>query len=95
MWYLQNLRNVTDRSYERLITICYTGADERGSILSTFSNKMQIGMINERVRKMTSKTTFSFKDMVTKPTAIFMITNDEKTTYHPLHTPHKAVISKY
>lgn len=83
MWYLQNLRNVTDRSYERLITICYTGADERGSILSTFSNKMQIGMINERVRKMTSKTTFSFKDMVTKPTAIFMITNDEKTTYHP------------
>ena len=35
-------------------------------------------MINERIRKMISKTTFSFKDMVTKSTAIFMIINDEK-----------------
>ena len=86
MWYLQNLRRVTDRSYERLITICYTGSDERGSILSTFANKMQIGLINERVRKMTSKTTFTFSDLVTKPTAIFMIVNDEKTTYHPFVT---------
>lgn len=82
-WYLENTRRVTDRSYEKLIKITQMGTDERGSVMSTFANKMQIGLINDRVRKMTSYSSFSFQDFIERPTAIFMVVNDEKSTYHP------------
>ena len=80
-WYLENTRRVTDRSYEKLIKITQMGTDERGSVMSTFANKMQIGLINDRVRKMTSYSSFSFQDFIERPTAIFMVVNDEKSTY--------------
>lgn len=82
-WFLSMTKRSSDRSAEKLNPICYMGADERGSVMSTFADKMQIGMISERVKQMTSRTTFDFDDIFSKKSVVFMIVNDEKKLFHP------------
>ncbi len=82
-WWISITKRSVDRSAEKLNPICYMGAEERGSVMSTFADKMQIGMISERVKKMTSRTTFSFHDIFARKAAVFMIVNDEKKLFHP------------
>ena len=82
-WWISMTKRSVDRSAEKLNPICYMGAEERGSVMSTFADKMQIGMISERVKQMTSRTTFSFHDIFARKTAVFMIVNDEKKLFHP------------
>lgn len=82
-WWISMTKRSVDRSAEKLNPICYMGAEERGSVMSTFADKMQIGMISERVKQMTSRTTFSFHDIFVRKTAVFMIVNDEKKLFHP------------
>ena len=82
-WWIGMTKRSVDRSAEKLNPICYMGAEERGSVMSTFADKMQIGLISERVKQMTSRTTFSFHDIFAKKTVVFMIVNDEKKLFHP------------
>ena len=85
-YYLSNLRKPTDKSVDKLLTIVRTGSDERGSILTTFDNKIQIGTLNGKIMKMTSRTSFDFRDIATKKTAVFLVVHDEKKTYYPFVT---------
>lgn len=85
-FYLSNMRRSTDKSVDKLLTIVRTGSDERGSILTTFDNKMQIGTLNGKIMKMTARTSFDFRDIATKKTAVFLVVHDEKKTYYPFVT---------
>ena len=85
-YYLQNFRFPDDQSVIKLMEIVQTPDQTRTTIVSVFGNKMDLGTLNDRVARMTSKTNFSFEDIGRKKTAVFMIVHDEKETYYPLVT---------
>lgn len=82
-WYLEYTRREDDYSVEKLQTIFSLGAPERGSILSTFNNKVRIGLVTEDVRYLIGKTTFDWDKLFNQKSAVFMIVNDERSTFHP------------
>ena len=85
-YYLQNYRKTTDKSVEKLTSILATGSEERGSIFTTFDNKIALGTIDDRICEMMSETSFDWDDIIQKPTAIFMIVHSEKNLYYPFVT---------
>ena len=85
-YYLKNFRNPDDQSVIKLTDIIQAAENTRGTILSVFGNKMDLGTLNDRVAKMTSRTTFSFENIGKRKTAVFMVVHDEKETYYPLVT---------
>lgn len=82
-WHLEYTRREDDYSVEKLQTIFSLGTPERGSILSTFNNKVRIGLVTEDVRHLTGKTTFDWDKLFNQKSAVFMIVNDERSTFHP------------
>lgn len=56
----------------------------KNSILSVFDEKMRIFVNQPSLLNMLSYNTLQFDDLLTKPTAIFLILPDEKTNYHGL-----------
>ena len=60
--------------------------DTKGSILSVFKQKLRIFASRENMSEMLSHSDFEFEDIGKKKTAVFIIIQDEKTTYHSLVT---------
>lgn len=58
--------------------------DTRSSILSVFDQKMRMFVIQPNLVDMLSDNTINFDTIDEKPTAIFLILPDEKTSYHNL-----------
>ncbi len=85
-WYLENFRKNTDKSYEKLNKIIHDAPETRGSVMSTFANKIALGIMNEKIEKLTSRTTIDFNSLDSQKTAIFLVVHDEKTTYYPFVT---------
>ena len=85
-YYLKNFRKTTDKSVEKLSAILATGSEERGSIFTTFDNKISLGTIDDRICDMMCETSFDWNDIIRKPTAIFMIVHSEKNLYYPFVT---------
>lgn len=85
-YYLQNFRKTTDKSVEKLTAIISTGSEERGSIFTTFDNKIALGTIDDRICDLMCETTFDWDDIIRKPTAIFMVVHSEKNLYYPFVT---------
>lgn len=85
-YYLQNFRKTTDKSVEKLSAILSTGSEERGSIFTTFDNKISLGTIDDRICEMMCETSFDWDDIINKPTAIFMVVHSEKNLYYPFVT---------
>lgn len=54
------------------------------SILSTFDEKMRIFSTQPNLLRMLSDNTINFQELISKPTAMFLILPDEKTSYHGL-----------
>lgn len=73
-------------------SISYTSAsgtvnapnDTRGGILSVFDQKLTIFSSKVELSKMLSYSDFAMSDIGTEKTAVFIIMQDEKSTYHPL-----------
>lgn len=85
-YYLDHFRRNTDKSYEKLNKILHDAAETRGSVMSTFANKVALGIMNEKIEQLTSRTTIDFNSLSEKKTAIFLVVHDEKTTYYPFVT---------
>ncbi len=61
-------------------------SDTKGSILSVFKQKIKLFSSRENLSEMLSKSDFDMKDIGTKKTAVFLVIQDEKKTYHSLVT---------
>ena len=60
--------------------------DTKGSILSVFKQKLRLFAARENLSEMLSHSDFDFEDIGSKKTAVFIIVQDEKKTYHSLVT---------
>ncbi len=60
--------------------------DTKGSILSVFKQKLRLFAARENVSEMLSHSDFEMEDIGSKKTAVFIVIQDEKKTYHPLVT---------
>lgn len=62
----------------------YAPTETRGSILSVFHQKIRLFSGNKRLSRMLSNSDFDISRIASKKTAVFIIIQDEKSTYHPL-----------
>jgi hypothetical protein len=83
-FYLNELRRPTDQSVIKLKTIVDAPDETRGSITEVFSTYMDLGILNDSIAKMTSRSSFDFDDLWNQKIAVFLIAHDEKATYYPL-----------
>ena len=60
--------------------------ETKGSILSVFNQKIQLFSSRETLSSMLSHSDFSMEDIGRKKTAVFIVIQDEKKTYHSLVT---------
>lgn len=60
--------------------------ETKGSILSVFKQKLRLFASRENISEMLSHSDFELEDIGKKKTAVFIIIQDEKTTYHSLVT---------
>lgn len=60
--------------------------DTRGSILSVFKQKIKLFATRENISEMLSHSDFDMKEIGRQKTAVFLVIQDEKKTYHPLVT---------
>lgn len=60
--------------------------ETKGSILSVFRQKIKLFATRENLSEMLSYSDFDMKDIGRQKTAVFIIIQDEKTTYHSLVT---------
>lgn len=77
--YFQN-KNPQDLSYILTSPTIMAPADTKGGIMST-ANQAIIKLVSStNLKRFFSKTTFNYKDILSKPTAIFIVTKDEYPT---------------
>ena len=67
------------KAYTAASTTLLAPMETRGSIVSVARQKFKLYVIREKLNNLLSKTTFNYEDIVTKPTAIFIISKDENT----------------
>ena len=60
--------------------------ETKGSILSVFKQKIQLFASRANLSEMLSNNDFDMRDIGRKKTAVFIVIQDEKTTYHSLVT---------
>ena len=60
--------------------------ETKGSVISVFRQKVNIFAMAENLSEMLSKSDFDMMDIGRKKTAVFLIVQDEKRTYHALTT---------
>ena len=60
--------------------------ETKGGILSVFRQKIRLFSSREQLSEMLSRSDFNMREIGKKPTAVFMVIHDEKTTYHALAT---------
>ena len=60
--------------------------DTRASIISVFQQKLRVFTSQENLSQMLSHSNFLMKDIGTAKTVVYIIIQDEKSTYHPLAT---------
>jgi type IV secretion system protein VirD4 len=61
-------------------------SDTKGSILSVFKQKIKLFTSRENLSEMLSRSDFDMKDIGRNKTAVFLVIQDEKKTYHSLVT---------
>ena len=61
-------------------------SETKGSILSVFRQKIRQFSTKENLSEMLSYSDFNMRDIGNEKTAVFMVVQDEKTTYHALAT---------
>lgn len=61
-------------------------SDTKGGIISVFKQKVKLFASRENLSEMLSHSDFTLDSIGKQPTAVFIIIQDEKRTYHPLAT---------
>ena len=79
-----NSKDQFDAAYVCASSTVFAPADTRGGIVSVAKQKLRLLVSEELLSKQLNKTTFSFDDIVSKPTAVFFISKDESTNLNML-----------
>lgn len=73
-------------AYVNVASTIMAPSDTKSSILSVFKQKIKLFSSRERLSEMLSHSDFDMKDIGRKKTAVFIVIQDEKKTYHALVT---------
>jgi len=73
-------------AYTKASSTLMAPSETKGSILSVFKQKIQLFASRENLSEMLSNNDFDMRDIGRKKTAVFIVIQDEKTTYHSLVT---------
>ncbi len=81
-----NLKNPGSSAYISASSTILAPSDTKMSILAVFKQKIKLFASRENLSEMLSYSDFDIKDIGKKKTAVFIIVQDEKKTYHSLVT---------
>ena len=79
-------KDPTSPSYISASSTISAPNETRGGILSVFKQKIRLFAARENLSEMLSHSDFEFEDIGRKKTAVFIVIQDEKKTYHSLVT---------
>ena len=81
-----NMKGESSTPYVFASNTINSPTETKGGILSVFRQKIRLFASREQLSEMLSRSDFNMRDIGRKPTAVFMVIHDEKTTYHALAT---------
>ncbi len=81
-----NTKDLNSPAYINASGTILAPTDTRGSIISVFKQKIKLFSSRENLSEMLGHSDFEMKTIGEKPTAVFIIIQDEKKTYHSLAT---------
>ena len=87
--YMQEYFNMKDKTSPVAINmgaIVNTAQDTKAGVLTVLQQKVKTLAVTKNLSEMLSKSDFDMASIGEKPTAVFIIIQDEKTTYHSLAT---------
>lgn len=79
-------KDQTSTGYIKAKATITAPSETKGSILSVFNQKIQLFSSRENLSEMLSHSDFDMEDIGRKKTAVFIVIQDEKKTYHSLVT---------
>ncbi len=79
-------KNPADTAYTKASSTLIAPTDTKGSILSVFKQRVQLFASRANLSEMLANNDFDMRDIGRKKTAVFIVIQDEKTTYHTLVT---------
>lgn len=79
-------KDQTSGAYINASSTLMAPSDTKGSILSVFKQKIKLFSSREKLSEMLSHSDFDMEKIGREKTAVFIIIQDEKKTYHPLVT---------
>ena len=79
-------KNPASTAYTKASSTLMAPSDTKGSILSVFKQKIQLFASRTNLSEMLANNDFDMRDIGKKKTAVFIVIQDEKTTYHSLVT---------
>ena len=79
-------KDQSSAAYVNVASTLMAPADTKGSILSVFKQKIKLFSSRENLSEMLSHSDFDMEDIGRKKTAVFIVIQDEKKTYHSLVT---------
>lgn len=81
-----NFKDPSSPAYVNASSTIMAPSDTKNSILSVFKQKIKLFASRENLSEMLSRSDFDMKDIGRKKTAVFVVIQDEKKTYHSLVT---------
>ena len=81
-----NSKDPSSPAYINASSTLMSPNETKGSILAVFKQKIKLFSSRENLSEMLSHSDFSMEDIGTKKTAVFIVIQDEKKTYHSLVT---------
>ncbi len=81
-----NTKDPAGAAYTNASGTIMAPSDTKGSIISVFKQKIKLFASRENLSEMLSHSDIDLETIGEKPTALFIVIQDEKKTYHPLVT---------
>lgn len=81
-----NLKDPSSAAYTNASGTIMAPNETKGSIISVFKQKIKLFASRENLSEMLSHSDIDLETIGEKPTALFIVIQDEKKTYHPLVT---------
>ena len=81
-----NTKDPTGAAYINASSTILAPSDTKGSIIAVFKQKIKLFASRVNLSEMLSHSDFSIQDIGLKKTAVFIVIQDEKKTYHSLAT---------
>lgn len=79
-------KNPSSPAYINVVSTLMAANETKSSILSVFKQKIKLFSSRENLSEMLCRSDFDMKDIGRKKTAVFIVVQDEKKTYHSLVT---------